>query len=330
MSRLAYESYFGRKAPDGAIFGVDVSFFQATADGNSYDYPATRDYWLRFKDWAEFVCMRVSYGSSSKDESWSLHLQARAEFGVTSPVGAYHFANFGDVNLEAQNFVAELAKYQWDFAMLDCEHGGGYSQWIRDFSRIVQQLSGYTVLLYSNKGWMDRNAPDFGAELPYWGSHYPPASSIPFTPTTSWSSNDAPLIPDQYADVGFVCWQWQSLTPQYGHLDLNISTHPELFRKVIEDMSFDDSDKARLEHVEAQLATVLGVLGVTEGQQQFNQVLGAVDALVRRDVPQLDQIKQAFADTVKSLPASSNGATVTVDSIAEAVAKRLFGSRLAP
>lgn len=329
MSRLAYENYYGRPAPEGACFGVDLSFFQATADGLSYDYPATLAYWQRFKDWAEFVCVRVSYGRFSKDDSWHLHLQARNELGCKMPFGAYHFANFGDVNLEAQNFIAELDKYQFDFEMLDLEAVGGSTEWINAFCQIVEAHTGRELLTYSNKGWMDRYAGDFGAARPYWGSHYAVRSSIPFVGTTDWNSSDAPLIPDQYASKGFACWQWQSLTPEYGHLDLNISVQPNLFGiGSVEDMAFDDSDKARLAHVEALLVTVLGVLGATESAAQFNQVLGSVDALVRRDVPSLDQIKQTVKDVLQAAGTGSNAATVTVDSIAEAVAQRLFAGRL--
>lgn len=326
MSRIAYESYFGKAAPIEAVFGVDISFFQATWDGNAVDYSAAAAYAERWKDWAQFVCMRVSYGRFSKDESWPLHMQVHSDLRLTCPIGAYHFANFGDVNLEAQNFIAEIQKSHFDFLMLDLEAAGGSTAWVTAFCDIVKNTLGRDIIVYSNKGWMDNNAPDFGARCPYWGSHYASAKSNPMVGTTDWNSWDAPLIPNQYANQGFGIWQWQSLTAQHGHLDLNISIHPELVNlaKVDPDMAYDDTDKARLARVESVLVQTLSALGLVEGQVKFNQVPEQIDSLIRRDVPALDVDGLAKAIVAKLPPSSSGGGSaVTLADISAAVRKEL-------
>lgn len=227
MSRAAYESFFGVTAPAGAVFGVDISWFQG------YDYGLAHGYWSDFAGWADFICVRVSYGSSGDDGAQALHFQLADDFGYTKPIGPYHFVHSGPSTwANADNYLRRSAPFleRTSFDMLDFEAAPVASgAYISELCDMVEQARQRPCILYSGKGYIDQAGAISCPAAKFWTAHYAPAGSNPWVPTTDWSSWNAPLMPNQMGGEYPGVWQWSSFTAQHGHLDLNISTTPDLF-----------------------------------------------------------------------------------------------------
>lgn len=233
MSKGAYENYFQQAAPAGAVFGVDMSWYQASADGYDVDHSTCLGYWLDVHTWAYFANIRSSYGGSGDDGAQALHMQVADELGYTGKRGMYHFihaqagvvANFNNFMRRSEPYADRLTHYMADY---EASPNAG-ADFIKEFCDRVEQARQKPTFNYGGKGYMDAAGFVNCPAKQLWVAHYPPRGSNAWAPTTDWSSWDAPLMPDQYAGQYPGCWQWQSLTPEHGHLDLNISTTPEMF-----------------------------------------------------------------------------------------------------
>lgn len=230
MSRDAYESYFGQTAPADALFGVDMAYPQAYSSPSTLDYNLCKGYWLDVHTWADFVCIRTSYGGSGDDGAQGLHFQIANELGFAGAMGPYHFAYKGPgVQANYDNFISRSDPFvdQTSFDMMDYEAapnvGAGF---INQMCDMVEQHRQRTCFVYGGKSYLDAAGTISCEADKLWIAHYAASGSNALQPTTDWSSWGAPLMPNQYGAVMPGIWQWSSLTAQHGHLDLNISTLP--------------------------------------------------------------------------------------------------------
>lgn len=227
MSRAAYEAYFRQAAPAGAFFGVDASWYQGYSRG------VLVGYWSDFGAWADFVCIRTSFGGSGDDGAQGDHFAMADEIGYQGSMGTYHFATAGPgVQANFDNYVRSSDPFvdRTSFDMLDYEAApnvgaGG----IDELCDRVEQRRQRPCNPYSGKGYLDAAGEIICPASKFWVAHYPGRSADAWSPTTDWASNGAPLMPYQYGAVYPGCWQWQSMTPQHGSLDLNMTTTPESF-----------------------------------------------------------------------------------------------------
>jgi hypothetical protein len=230
MSRDAYEGYFGVAAPADALFGVDMAYPQAYSSPSTLDYNFCKGYWLDVHTWADFVCIRTSYGGSGDDGAQGLHFQIAKELSFAGAMGPYHFAYAGPgVQANYDNFISRSEPFvdQTSFDMMDYEAapnvGAGF---INQMCDMVEQKRQRTCFVYGGKSYLDAAGAISCEADKLWIAHYASSGSNPLQPTTDWSSWGAPLMPNQYGAVMPGIWQWSSLTAQHGHLDLNISTLP--------------------------------------------------------------------------------------------------------
>jgi hypothetical protein len=231
MSRQAYESYFGQSAPANALFGVDMAYPQAYSGSSTLDYNFCKGYWLDIHSWADFVCIRTSYGGSGDDGGQGLHFQIANELGYAGAKGCYHFVYAGPgVQANYNNFISKSDPFadQTTFDMMDYEAAPNVGDaFINQMCDMVEQRRQRTCFVYGGKGYLDAAGGGISCEADkLWIAHYAASGSNAMQPTTSWSSWGAPLMPNQYGAVMPGIWQWSSLTAQHGHLDLNISTLP--------------------------------------------------------------------------------------------------------
>jgi hypothetical protein len=232
VSRQAYESYFGQSAPANALFGVDMAYPQAYSGPSTLDYNFCKGYWLDVHSWADFACIRTSYGQGGDDGAQGLHFQIANELSYPGAMGCYHFvyAQYG-VQANYNNFISRSEPFadQSTFDMMDYEvspnAGDGF---INQMCDMVEQRRQRTCFVYGGKSYLDAAGGGISCEADkLWIAHYAASGSNAMQPTTSWSSWGAPLMPNQYGAVMPGIWQWSSLTAQHGHLDLNISTLPK-------------------------------------------------------------------------------------------------------
>lgn len=232
MSRGAYEAHFGQAAPDGALFGVDVSWYQAATEYGP-DWGVANGYWSDYGGWADFVCVRTSYGSGGDDGAQDLHFQVAGERGYGGPMGTYHFVYAtSSTAANAANYLASSDRFvdRTSFDMLDFEAApvasGGF---VSELCDRIEQARQRPCLIYGGKSYLDQSGTISCPAEKLWVAQYAAAGSNAWVPTTDWSSWDAPLVPDQFAGQYPGVWQWSSFTPQHGHLDLNMSTTPAAF-----------------------------------------------------------------------------------------------------
>lgn len=301
MSRGAYEAHFGQAAPPGALFGVDISWYQAATEAGP-DWGIANGYWSDFGGWADFVCVRTSYGAGSWDGAEGLHFQVAAEHGYQKPMGTYHFvyANRG-VEGNAANYLASSERFvdRTSFDMLDFEAAPVASgAFVSELCDRIEQARQRPCLIYGGKSYLDQSGPISCPAEKLWVAQYAAARSNAWVPTTDWSSWDAPLVPDQFDGQYPGVWQWSSFTPQHGHLDLNISTTPAAFGGQMEEEDLTPDQAATLDWLKSHLlASDMGALALLRDIYNYgiwnNQML----------IPMVGQLQTVYWN-VGNFPAS--------------------------
>lgn len=322
MSRAAYEAYFRQAAPAGAYFGTDISWYQGATRG------AAVGYWADIHTWADFVCVRTSYGGGGDDGAQATHFGQAAELSYAGAMGTYHFATWGPgVQANYDNYIASSDSFvdRTSFDMLDYEAAPNVGwEGIDQLCDMVEQHRQRPCLPYSGKGYLDAAGSIKCPATKFWVAHYPGRSADAWSPTADWSSNGAPLMPYQYGAVYPGCWQWQSQTPQHGSLDLNITTTPESFGiGGGDDLSAEDT--ANIEWIKAHLlASDMGALPLI--RNNFN----SLSAILQNDLPALQYIRNIYNSTTGgTLPAIQASVDklavpgVDVDKLARAIAGAL-------
>lgn len=224
--RQAYERQYG-PAPPGARFGADVSWWQASQN-DAPSYQQALNCWRdRLVSWAEFVCVRVSTGSSGVDSTWPLHMQAADQVGYKGTRGAYHFAYPSynrDPAGEAANFARQFTRYPFDFAMLDMEDAAGFdvTAWARQWIDAVNAQVTRPLTLYTAQWYTAGNmAGTAVAHVPLWVAHYAKGGVV--DPGTGYYN--VPRLP-AWSTPPPAIWQFDSDTPELGSLDLNVAFDP--------------------------------------------------------------------------------------------------------
>lgn len=221
MSRAAYISHYGVAPPAGAVFGADISWFQATEDGESLDHGVAAGYWADIVSWADFVCVRTSYGASGDDGAEGLHFQVADERGYAGSMGTYHFPNVGRSAADnVANYLRRSAPFveRTKYDMLDWEGSVAPAWYIDESCDRVEQARQRPCFQYGGYSYMDQAGVISCPASKFWLAQYT-SSRWP------WGTYD---MPGQYAGSDPGVWQWSSSTPEHGHLDLNISTTPAM------------------------------------------------------------------------------------------------------
>jgi lysozyme len=196
---------FARLHPDYGtdwVPGVDVSGHQ-TADRLAAELAWARWAWIKATEGRTFFEPDVT----------AAHVEQCRARGV--PYGFYHFAqpSQGDPAGQARHFANAIAAMGGPGIMppvLDLEAAGGdLNGFALTFLATIEQLTGRRPVLYSYAGFISSNlwAPELGA-YPLWLAHY----ANPGVP--AW-------CPPPWSD--WVAWQWQSVTAEHGHLDVNVA-----------------------------------------------------------------------------------------------------------
>lgn len=270
MSKQAYVNYFGVQPPAGAIHGSDVSWFQATANGDSLDYGVCRGYWLDIASWADFVAVRYSYGASGDDGAQALHWQLANELGYTGSRIGYHFihaeagiqANFNNFMNKTYGDKDMLNAYMVDY---EASPNAG-ATFIKDYCDMVEQTRQKPVANYMGKYYAQAAGTIACPASQLWIAQYPPSYYEP------WVIGGIPDMPNQYANELPGCWQWQSFTPEHGHLDLNISTTPSL-------LGLSESDD------------FLSALTDAQVQEMYNRIMNS-------DLPATQYIRELYNSVI--------------------------------
>ncbi len=334
MSKAAYENYFRQPAPEGALFGADVSWFQATANGLTPDYATAKGYWQDLVTWANFVCIRVSYGANGDDGAQALHFQLAQELGYQGKLGVYHFqhaeagwqANFNNFMAKSAPFVNLIDFYMHDY---EASPNAGAS-YIKTTCTATEDARLKPVSNYGGKGYMDAAGVVACPSAQLWVAHYPARSANAWSPTTDWNSNGAPLMPNQYPNEFPGVWQWQSVTPEHGHLDLNISTTPEQF-------GIGETEVPTQAEWDSMIATLNDVANRTEADHPVVEALGSLvlpgmkydlrdtsnNAAANHEMLKALTPEAIAKAVVAALPPSTGSAPVDYDKIAKIVSDAL-------
>lgn len=334
MSRQAYLEIYGQEPPEGARFGADLSWFQSSSDGESLDSGVLNDMWAGLAGWAEYVCIRCSYGSNGDDGAETAHVQYADRHGYAGTLGGYHYQIPGaSPASNAANYLRRSAPLadRFVFDMLDVEEGTT-AQAIEETLDRISQAKQRECLLYSGKSIMD-NAGFLSRKRPLWVAHYASRSYAAWHPTSDWRLWQAPYMPNQYGTDYPTAWQFTSFTANHGHLDLNITTTPAAFGldgalgpAEEDDMTPEqeakiDAQAAKLDAVAAALADVDAVLRQTFNRGEWTGAnLAGTDTMVRQTFSRGEQTSAAVA----ALPAAVTTAVTTA--VAAAVAALPPGS----
>lgn len=227
MSRAAYLEIYGQDPPADAIWGADISWYQAT-NGLSLDSAVLDGTWADLVGWAQWVTIRASYGSSGDDGAQGAHVEYADRHGFTGRLGGYHFFYANNVAAQANNYLNRIAGLRDRFThhMCDAEASPvAPAAQIAEFCDRVSQATGQPCVPYA--GWSYLNQSGDPGRHGLWLPHYASASYRAWAPAPGSADLwQAPYTPD-FLGYGFpLCWQFGSLSATHGHLDLNMGNAP--------------------------------------------------------------------------------------------------------
>lgn len=231
----AYIEQYNQHPPDGAKWGVDVSWYQATRDGQTLSKSRCLEVWNDIKDWADWATIRTTYGRSGIDGAEEMHLECAREVGFLGEIGAYHYLVPSSGQGNASNYVRRWNQLQGAFkhSMLDHEEGLNYiavSQIQDEIEQGLQLPSLDAHFYYTGKSVGDSAGwPEPRRNL--WAAHYANGRYWAWAPTADWSLWQAPYVPGAWEALGTrkLIWQFTSSTSLHGSLDINITTTEEFF-----------------------------------------------------------------------------------------------------
>lgn len=223
MARVAdlFRQSFPDAAPAWVLAGVDVSGNQApnvisdlAGAGVEFD----------------FAVIKTSEGSTYESSESFMQVQEARALGKA--VGAYHWVSYRTspilefdnvarmleaLNVHQPNGVLNTAVW------LDAEDTGydhhnvsgfGYDDYTAALAEMIRIRFGCPVGVYSAAWWANGRLGQGCGQLPLWVADY--------DDQRQWPGYVNPLIPSAWSGREPAIWQWTSLTPQLGSLDLNM------------------------------------------------------------------------------------------------------------
>lgn len=287
--RDAYIELYNQEPPPNAHWGTDISWWQ---DGG----------WERWNDWAEFVCIRLSYGGSGDDGRQHQHVQAAHSASYAGILGAYHYHVPSAGHGNADNFIAHYREFPegtFQYVMYDWEEGDSWEN-IQSICETIKAAIGQTPLLYLSKSIAD-NGGCLAVYAPWYASYQNGNYTVP-SPTADWGDWEAPYIPNAYDGYNKpYIWQFGSASNVLGSLDLNMVTDLSILGGAstgeVDDVT--EQDLARIQAFVNEAATNLSNVVVEQVKSLIrNENNDSTDgdiAVIRRHV---DQTFQHFGFTV--------------------------------
>lgn len=183
--------------------GIDISAWQGDNNINLAKVPY------------DFCIVKATEGTDYKNRYFASHCDAVLKKGKL--LGAYHYANGGDVQKEADYFLAYCKKYvgkailvlDWE-ANNNPQFGNADLEWCLKWCRYVQSKTGVKPLIYVQKSAMEA-VKKAGYNL--WVAQYPDYEQTGYQ-AHPWNEGAYNCIIRQYTSVG-------RLSGYAGNLDLN-------------------------------------------------------------------------------------------------------------
>lgn len=225
-----YRELYAQEPPDGAVFGVDVSWYQAASNGRLNERVAQGWWdWIVGQGDVAWVTIRLTFGASGQDGADDVHLQCADRAGYKGALGAYHYLVPGSGAGQADNFLAAYNRNagRWSHEMLDHEEGASWTM-VDDCMSRIEAATGRECIYYTGRG-IGNQAGWPTINRPLWAAHYGNGYYAAWTPCTSFSHWHAPYCPDAWGEGNRdrLIWQFGS-SSSAGSLDLNVTTSPGL------------------------------------------------------------------------------------------------------
>lgn len=225
-----YRELYAQEPPEGAVYGLDISWYQAASNGR-LDESVAQEWW----DWivaqgdVAWVTIRLTYGHTGQDGADDVHLRCADRAGYKGAIGCYHFLTQGGGVGQAENFLRARARNadRWAHEMIDHEESADWTAVDAAMAR-VEQDTGRECLYYTGRSYGNQARwPQINR--PLWAAHYANGYYAAWTPCADFAHWHAPYVPDAWGEgrKDRLIWQFGS-SSSAGSLDLNVTTSPEV------------------------------------------------------------------------------------------------------
>ena len=252
----------------------------------------------------DFCIVKATEGTSYKNRYFAAHCDAVLK--KKKLLGAYHYANGGDVQKEADNFIAYAKKYigkailvlDWE-AKNNPQFGKNDLEWCLKWCNYVQKKTGIKPIIYVQKSAMDAVKK---AGYGLWVAQYPDYEQTGYQ-EHPWNEGAYNCLIRQYTSVG-------KLSGYSGSLDLNkayisaASWNKQAGRRTVSVLAKPTTGKKSINTIAKEV--LAGKWGngadrksrLAKAGYDYNKVQTAVNKLVKASQMSEDKIINAVAHEV--------------------------------